>query len=222
MRSGGILSGAGWVVLCLAVGCGGQTNSSSNGGTGPLATCGDNCSPGQVSASCSTICDKIAQARCSSGNGDCMTGCMGTVSMTPECSSQALAFLRCIEAMEPTCSDSGLAQYFAGCDSPQQALETCYVARSNPAKGPSGGVPASVCPVIPRPSAGIGECSAGANASAGGSAPTTCSAACQDTTGNRWAADCSGSTCTCTYNGELACTCTMTGTGCSSCCPGTQ
>jgi hypothetical protein len=221
MWSGGIRLGAGWVVLCLAVGCGGQTNSGSNGSAGPLATCGDTCSPGQVSASCSTICNKVAQTRCSSRTGDCMTGCMNAVSMTPECSSQALAYLRCIEAMEPMCSDSGMLQYFAGCDSQQQALESCYAGSSNPARGPSGAVPSSVCPDIPRP-VGIGECSAGAAGSAGGSGPATCNAACQDNSGNRWAADCSGSTCTCTYNGMMPCTCTMTGPGCSSCCPGAQ
>jgi hypothetical protein len=52
--------------------------------------------------------------------------------------------------------------------------------------------------------------SAGGSAAAGGGGPQSCTASCQDSTGDRWAADCSGSTCTCTYNGKLPCTCTMT------------
>jgi hypothetical protein len=222
MRSRGILGGAWWVALCLAAGCGGRADSGSGSGTGPLASCGDSCSPAQVTASCSGTCDKIARAQCSSGSGDCVTGCADTVSMTPACSSLALAFLRCLETQEPTCSDSGTAQYFGGCDSQQQALETCFVGSSNPAKGPAGTVPASVCPDIPRPSAGESSCSAGASVMPGSNGPATCNVSCQDGKRNTWAADCSGSSCTCTYNGGLPCTCVMTGSGCSSCCPGTQ
>jgi hypothetical protein len=221
MKASGILCGACSVALCLALGCGGRADSRPNAGSGPLATCGDSCSPAQVSSSCSAICDKIAQAGCSAGSGDCVTGCATSVSMTPACSSQALAFLRCIETMEPTCSASGMAQSFVGCDSQQQALEGCYRGSSNPARGPGGAVPASVCPGIPRPVGG-GECSASVSVAPGSNGPTACGASCQDSTGNKWQADCSGSTCTCTYNGGQSCTCAMTGAGCSSCCPGAQ
>jgi hypothetical protein len=221
MKASGILCGAWSVALCLAVGCGGRADSGPNTGAPPLATCGDSCTPAQVSASCSATCDKIARAGCSAGSGDCVTGCSGSVSMTPACSSQALAFLRCIETKEPTCSGSGMVQGFVGCDSQQQAVEGCTRGSPNPATGPLGAVPASVCPGIPRP-VGAGECSSSASVAPGSNGPTACTTSCQDSTGNNWQADCSGSTCTCTYNGGQSCTCAMTGAGCTSCCPGAQ
>jgi hypothetical protein len=238
MRSGGIRCGAWWAVFCLAMGCGGRADSGSGAPAGPLAACGDSCSQSEVSASCSSICAKLAQAGCSAGSGDCATSCSSAVSMTPACSSLALAFLRCLETAQPTCPTSRQAQFVA-CDSAQQSLEDC-LNRAGPTvvtspSGPSAGgplgagspVPADVCPDIPRPVGG-GSCSGGGSASASGSssgsgATATCESSCQDSAGNTWQASCAGSTCTCTFNGGQACTCMMTGAPgtCSSCCPGT-
>jgi hypothetical protein len=45
MKTFGIFYGATLVALWSAVGCGGAALSSQDGDSGPLATCGDNCSP---------------------------------------------------------------------------------------------------------------------------------------------------------------------------------
>ena len=93
------------VAVASGIGCGGQTTSSQGNDTGPLATCGDSCTPTEVSSACTDICDKIAQAKCSSGGGiSCPTSCANITSMTPPCTSVAVAFLRCIENAQPTCS----------------------------------------------------------------------------------------------------------------------
>jgi hypothetical protein len=237
MRSGGIFCGTWWVVLCLAPGCGGRADSGAGAPAGPLATCGDNCSQTQVAASCSSTCGKIVQAGCSFGTGDCATSCSNVVSVMPSCSSLALAFLRCLETNEPTCSAGmGSMVDFVGCDSAEQGLQSCLdsnvrpvvvspVGSAGPAVGSAGPVPASVCPNIPRPVGGAGACAGGGggSGSSGANAPT-CDSTCQDSTGNTWQASCADSTCTCSYNGGSPCTCTQTGPPgtCSSCCPGAQ
>jgi hypothetical protein len=84
-------------------------------------------------------------------------------------------------------------------------------------------VPADVCPDIPRLSAaGPSACSGGGGGTPGG--PVTSMTSCQDGAGNTWSASCTGSTCTCTYNGGAPCTCTVTTAPgmCGSCCPGTD
>lgn len=85
-RTFGILYHATLITLLSAVGCGGAALSSPDADAGPLATCGDNCSAAQSSASCSATCDKIAQTSCSSGGGaDCPMSCEAVASMTPSC-----------------------------------------------------------------------------------------------------------------------------------------
>src|SRR5215831_20160386 len=123
MKTGGIRCGAWWALLCLAAGCGGRAGSNSGAPAGPLATCGDRCSQSEVSDSCSSTCAKIAQAGCSTGS-DCATGCSKSLSTEPSCSSFALAFLRCLETAQPTCSASGQPEFVA-CDSAQKDVEDC-------------------------------------------------------------------------------------------------
>jgi hypothetical protein len=229
MKTAGVVLGAATVAFWSAVGC----EAGSVGrlvDTGPLATCGDNCTATEIAASCQATCDKIARTPCSVGpSSDCTTGCSNLVPMAPTCAPLALAFLRCIEPLEPTCSDAGIAD-FTPCDSAQQALSGCVAdAGTSPTvpSGPAGGgVPADVCPNIPRPAAGgAGACSGGGGASSGEDAGApTCTTSCQDSKGNVWAANCTGTTCICTFNGGQACTCTMAGAGggCTSCCPGAQ
>ena len=212
-----------------ALGCG--STAPTGDGAGALATCGSSCTPTQVAASCAATCDKIARSACASGVGgggsDCAMSCEAA-SMSAPCASSAYDYLRCVESVQPTCSPSGSVQ-FVGCDSRQQALQAC-LARGSSTPPTSGGGPAgnscaaptAVCPAIPRPSlSGAMSCSGG-----GGGGPNgvvTSSTSCQDSAGNVWQADCTGSTCTCTFNGGQSCSCTMTappGT-CNSCCPGT-
>lgn len=232
MRKLGLLDGAALVALLSVFGCSGKAQSGakgaadSGGNAGPLATCGDTCTAAEITASCMMTCDKIARSACSSGNGnDCPMSCPALVSMSPSCMSVATDFLRCIEPVDPTCAEAGIAQY-SGCDAQQQALTDCLNGGLSPVPTPGSSsgstVPSSVCPSIPRPAAGgAGACSGGGGAGGSGG-PQTCTTSCQDMTGNTWQANCSGSTCTCTYNGGMACTCAMASSGgCSSCCPGT-
>ncbi len=220
-----IVLGAAAILFASTTGCGARTTDA--GDQGALASCGDNCSPAQVSASCADICQKIAQSGCSSGSNDCMTSCSQLPAMAPSCTSAAYAFLRCLEGMQPTCDSSGEAQFLGGCDSQEQALSNCVgtsttVTVTNPGGGTGPGtVPDTVCPGIPRPSGGERSCS-GFGSAAGSSGTTTCTSSCSDGAGNLWEADCAGSTCTCTFNGIDACTCPMTTSGCASCCPGTN
>jgi hypothetical protein len=236
-----ILHGGTLLALSSAIGCGGATSSPQSGDEGSLATCGDNCSIAQVSASCSDICGKIAQAGCSV-DAQCPMSCAAVISMSPSCAALVDGFLRCVESVQPICSDAGMVQ-FAGCDTQQQALGACFAQSGSsgptpspsavgaPPAGPSIGpsanpggcadVPASVCPAIPRPMvAGPSSCSGGGG---GGPNGTTISQmTCEDSAGNVWQSECAGSTCTCAYNGDQACTCTITGSPTCSCCPGTQ
>jgi hypothetical protein len=221
MTKFGVVQGAMGAVLWLAVGCGGETQLGEGGDAGPLAACGDNCSPAQIAASCTATCDKIARTNCSI-SADCPMSCAALPSMAPSCVALADAYLRCLESVQATCSDAGTVQ-FVGCDSQQKAVDDCVGPTSNPGAGTGSHVPASVCPDIPRPVAGVNGCSGGGGGVSGGGGTVECSASCQDNAGNVWQAECSGSTCSCTYNGGPACTCTTTAAAgtCASCCPGT-
>jgi len=217
-----------WVTFGFSAGCGGATLAGSDGGGGPLNRCGGDCSPAQVAASCSAICGKIAQTGCSAG-AECPMNCAAVATMTPSCATLADGFLRCLESASPAC-DSGTVE-FPDCDSEVQALGDCLIdsgsigATAAPGSGPTGGlcgdVPATVCPNIPRSGAGVTSCSGSGGGGPNGVVAFT--ASCQDGVGDVWAADCSGSTCTCTYNGAESCACAMTGpTGLCACCPGTN
>jgi hypothetical protein len=216
--------------LFLAAGCGGATAPGKNQDAGTLASCGSNCSPAQIAASCSATCDKIAQAGCSPPNGTrCPMNCESLPSITPGCASVVGAFYRCIESVQPSCSDSG-AVVFAGCEAESEAVVACLAdsgllaAPAASGTGPSGGVcmPANECPGIPRPPLlGFSSC-VGTGSQAGPDSPLVSTSTCKDSAGNVWRGVCSGSNCTCTYNGASSCVCTLSGAdaGCHSCCPG--
>jgi hypothetical protein len=119
-----ILYGGTLLALLSAIGCGGATSSGEPSDEGPLSTCGDNCSVAQIAASCSATCAKITQAGCSAG-ADCPMSCAAVTSMSPSCVALVDGFLRCVESVQPLCSDAGMVQ-FVGCDSQQQALGTCF------------------------------------------------------------------------------------------------
>jgi hypothetical protein len=124
------------ILLLSAIGCGGAVSSSQSSDPGPLATCGDNCSAAQVSASCTDICGKIAQTGCSVG-AQCPMNCATSTSMSPSCVALFDDFLRCAESVQPTCSDAGKVQ-FVGCDVQQEAVTACLA--------PSVGSPATPGP----------------------------------------------------------------------------
>jgi hypothetical protein len=234
-----ILEAGTLVALLSGIGCGGATSSTQSSHEGPLATCGDNCSAAQVSASCSEICGKIAQTGCSV-DAQCPMSCAAVTAMSPSCVALVDGFLRCVESVQPGCSDAGMVQ-FVGCDSQQQALAACLGQSSSsgptptpssvgappvgssispsPSAGGCADVPASVCPAIPRAVTGPISCSGGGGG--GPSATTTSQTTCEDSAGNVWQSECAGSTCICAYNGGQACSCTITGPATCSCCPGT-
>jgi hypothetical protein len=224
MRQRSIAVCAAMLALEAAVGCVDDAQSSQEGDAGPLATCGDNCSLAQVAAACSDTCGKAAEAGCSAGS-DCAKDCSDMASTGP-CAPLAYAFLRCLETTQLTCLDSGTAQT-GPCDSQREAFGACTsdsaaaAPTSNPFGGACGGVPSDVCPDIPRPGPAT-VCNAAGDPGPNG--PMTSTASCQDRAGNVWNADCTGSSCTCTYNGGNACTCTSpasVGPCSTSCCPGT-
>jgi hypothetical protein len=169
-----------WVGLFVGVGCGGTTNKDNDAGA--LATCGSNCSAGQVAAACSAVCDKIARAGCSqSDTADCPRSCASIPIMTPACASLADAYIRCLESAQPTCSDSGILDFFE-CDPAQQALLACRgdsgafgtpptAVGGGPASGLCDNPAADVCPSIPRPAVGLMACSG--SGGAGPNAPAT-------------------------------------------------
>jgi hypothetical protein len=244
-----ILHGGTLLALLSAIGCGGIASSSPSGDEGSLASCGDNCSAAQVSASCSDICARIAQTGCSV-DAQCPMNCAAVTSMAPSCVALVDGFLRCVESVQPICSAAGMVQ-FVGCDSQQQALDVCIADSGSSAAtttpttptptststsvgpptapsagaptsfpgGPCADVPANVCPAIPRAPVGVANPCSGG----GGGGPngtTTSQTTCEDGAGNVWQSECAGSTCTCAYNGGQACTCTITTPPNCSCCPG--
>jgi hypothetical protein len=232
-RSFGLDPGFIWVAaLSLAVGCGGNTNTS-NDDAGASTACNGNCSPAQIAAACSVACDKVAKAGCPrTSNADCPANCASLPSMAPPaCASAQEAILRCAESAQATCTATGEVQ-FPACEAADQALIGCladsgafgtpptaYAYDGGPSSGACASVPADVCPSIPRPT---GASSCGGFGGAGPNAPAMTTTQCQDRAGNTWQASCTGSTCTCTYNGGSSCMCTMTGpNNTCPCCPGT-
>src|SRR5579872_3158171 len=213
-------------------GSGGDAGSLANRGAaidsgddaGSLAPCGSGCSPSRVAASCSTFCAKFAAAACPSSTPDpsCNSRCAAIAAMTAPCASVVVAFLSCTESVQPLCTSMGTV--FPGCDAQEQAANACLndAGPSSPPL-PDPCVPDTVCPAIPRPTSGTMSCSASASVGPGDGSPTT--TMCQDARGNTWEADCTGSSCTCTYNGGLSCGCTARptpGGTCGTCCPGTS
>jgi hypothetical protein len=220
------------MVALSAAGCGGSVVLVDSGDGGALATCGDNCSQSEVAASCAATCNRVAQAGCTFGasGADCTTGCSNVTSLGAACASAAYAYLRCVEPVEPVCTDAGEVE-FPGCDGQQQALESCASTSPGTSSGPGVGTtpapPGSICPDIPRPAGGAGSCMGGGGSSTGGGppgSPATCSSSCDDGAGDVWESNCTGSTCVCAFNGVTSCTCSMdVGSGiCASCCPGTS
>jgi hypothetical protein len=132
------------IVLSSAIGCGGAASSSQSSDEGPLATCGDNCSAAQVSASCSDICGKIAQTGCSVAPEGPMN-CAAVTSMSPSCVAVVDGFLRCVESTEPICSDAGMLQ-FVGCDAQQRAVTACLDDSVSSSAGAVGPGPSATAP----------------------------------------------------------------------------
>jgi hypothetical protein len=221
-----VVAGAGLLVSLLVVACGGSViltdeNSAS------IATCGANCSPSAVATTCAATCAKLERLSCPNAvpATDCASSCMSVTTLSSTCASLAYAYLRCADAVDPTCDGSGNVT-FPGCDAAQKAVSDC-VSQSPVVVGttPGGTVPAmpgDVCPNIPRPAGGAGSCAGGGGGGPG--APATYETTCQDAQGDTWQASCTGSSCTCTFNSVTTCVCSMTvssGGAIASCCPGT-
>jgi len=213
----GSLQSAALLAISFLFGCAGKTGAPPTEGT--LSSCGSGCTGDQIAAACSSICMKAIQAGCPPDQdvSSCTQSCTKFAN-DPKCMSKNLDSLRCVEGLTPTCKGNE-ADYGAACLAVSQQAQMC--ARAG-LPGALNDDP-SVCPDIPRPTSGGGACVSGGTAPTADDAGLTCAASCQDdTTGALWEANCSGTTCTCTYNRAQTCTCTMKGGGaCSSCCPGT-
>jgi hypothetical protein len=215
-------------LVCSAA-CGGSVVTTGNGGNGgsggsgsgggPLAACGDQCSPDQVASACQDDCARIEEAGCSQVTpAECTMSCASSTTIAPTCAGLVNDYLRCAQGVTPTCTQAG-DPVFPGCEAQQKAVSDC-VNRNLPSVGGFGcSLTTNQCPSIPPP---VGTATCSGSGSGGGGLPTTDMYSCQDSRGNVWAATCSGGTCTCTYNGGSACTCTESTTmgTCGSCCPG--
>jgi|HubBroStandDraft_4_1064222.scaffolds.fasta_scaffold09020_1 hypothetical protein len=218
--------GAVFALLLSAVGCGGKVGTDAGDGEAANPDAASSvATPAEVAASCQATCTRMMQAGCAVSS-TCPMDCSTFATMAPACAPLADAFIQCTEAMEPDCTNGGNAA-FTSCDPEELAVENCFVeagvvGSSVTTSGGASPVPADVCPAIPRPPAqGLGSCSESSGGSGGaGAEPAICASYCTDSAGNVWGATCEGSTCTCTYNGGMACTCAMSDAGgCNSCCP---
>jgi hypothetical protein len=159
---------------------------------------------------CASICNR-ADAMCGPGlaGPSCTSDCVKMRVDGSPCNPLWDTFLACALDAPLDCTDG-----IKGCDDQERAYRQCP-GNADPGSPQPTPNPGGACSSIP-PMVGGGSC--GGSAGSGQS----CSASCEDRTGNVWEAVCSGSSCQCSYNHEFRCSCATSGTsGCSSCCPGT-
>ena len=112
----------------------------------------------------------------------------------------------------------------APCQAAYAATQTCVGgAPPSAASGapPSARPPPPGCEAIPPKPASL---LCGGGGSAGGvpeAGLPVCQEDCTDGQGHSWSAQCSGTICTCSYDGRQLCTCSLPPTGCTGvpCCP---
>jgi hypothetical protein len=196
-------------VAAFAGGCAGKASES-----GPLASCGSQCSASQLAQACSVVCSRVTSAECPAELNLCCTACPSIATTPSPCPAELAAYLDCAASAPVTCQDAGSAN-FPSCTAQGSALLACVLDSGTLAASVTGcTLPASECPGIPRP---LNAASCSATSSGTGANQEIC----QDDAGNVWSSICTGSGCTCTYNGGAQCTCDMLDGGfCSSCCPG--
>jgi hypothetical protein len=209
------------VLASIAIGCGGREVS---GTYGPSAEGGSRPSSQDL---CNSICASIAQPKCANGQDlpSCLSGCAGLYSHAPQCRETIDTYLSCLIGVPLDCTIISNAKGPpSACQASYAATQTCV--GSTPAPAGSGAPPSTRPPppgcetVPPKPASVSCGGSGTGSGSSGGSLPM-CQERCTDNQGNSWSADCSGTMCTCSYDGKQLCTCTLPATGCTGtpCCP---
>jgi hypothetical protein len=181
--------------------------------SGEIAGTPPGSSGGGSTGSCSGACQRIYQLPCanssSQSEAQCEQSCPAALAQAQKdgCAAQFNAVLACYQSASITCDSSGQPNTSA-CDTQTSALGRC----ANP--------PPPGCGAIPYPGSGVTECTGfgGGGGPDGGFGTNT--QTCSDGKGNRWVSTCSGSACSCAYNGTTYCSCTISGNK-TACCPGT-
>jgi hypothetical protein len=158
--------------------------------------------------SCAALCSRSLQAGChvfshQSGGDDCEKQCKGAevTAQMGSCGSAFDAMLSCLEMETIQCPSNGQIDP-STCATQIAALNQCQNPR------PAG------CEGIPYPPGGSTTCS-----SPGGPSGQPIAETCSDVAGHTWTATCTGSNCSCSYDGKAFCSCQ--GDGGRGCCPGT-
>jgi hypothetical protein len=217
-----------WIFV---VACGGKVPSGPSGtaGAGPGAggAMGSGGMGGGGTSNCDPACRHIIESGCTTQTLDkCVTSCETARTENPNCTAVFDAFLGCLGSAKITCDPSSDTVDLGACKALGDQAKACQ--NSNPPPPPppppiGDGGPSS-CDSFPRPPAGMicsGTAGGGSAVTSGGQAPT-CISQCYDSGNNEWASNCTGSTCSCTYNGREYCNCTLAGPSClgtSACCP---
>lgn len=168
------------------------------------------CSGSVSPATCKEACTHAAQAQahCSSTTSPdpkCEPDCNQQLALAQQqhCDSEANDFLTCIAQSTLSCDAHG-DLVISACDAAGTALDRCQ----HP--------PPAGCESIPYPGTGSIGCSSAGTASNMPGAPSTITC---NSGGHTWASTCIQSSCSCTYDGKMACTCAPSDAG-VSCCPG--
>jgi hypothetical protein len=178
------------VATCL-LGCSGKVTGDDAGANAPPPSCAATCAR-FVDAGCPA--SYMSQADCEAECGQALSK-----AEMQSCAQAFDAVLSCAETTTLRCLNGELDP--GTCGDASAALDRC----ENP--------PALGCEAIP-PSVGGSTCSSPTGAPGSPEQATTCT----DGAHNTYTATCSGSTCTCGYDGRIYCTCESDGGG--RCCPG--
>ncbi len=217
-------------ILMFVAACGGKVPSgpTGTGGAGGAGGMGSGGTVGTMSG-CDAFCRHFIEAGCPGPTLDkCVTSCEEARTENPKCTALLDQFLACATSAKIVCDPASATVDLAECKAIADQAKACQISNPPPPPPPppiGDGGPTS-CDGLPKPPGGMvcsGTAGGGSAVTSGGQDPT-CITQCYDTGNNEWASKCSGSSCSCTYNGREYCTCTVAGTSCFAsppCCPGT-
>jgi hypothetical protein len=232
---------------CFTTGCGGKEAAGTFPGGNPKDAA-DASAAGRPSEQdggrpssqelCDTLCASIARPTCSNGEDivTCRSGCARLYAQAPPCRETIDAFLTCLVGLRLDCmilTGNGNGPP-AACQATYAATQTC-VGGASPSAGSGGGAPPSAgsgappsarppppgCEAIPAKPASLSCGGGGSAGGAPGAGLPVCQEDCTDSQGHSWSAQCSGTICTCSYDGRQLCICSLPPTGCTGvpCCP---
>jgi hypothetical protein len=183
---------------------------------------------------CDTLCASIAQPMCSNGEDivTCRSGCSRLYSQGPQCRETIDAFLTCLVGLRLDCMILTGNGPPVACQAAYAATQSC-VGGAPPSAGsaappsagsgapPSARPPPPGCEAIPPKPASLSCGGSGSGGGSPGAGLPVCQEDCTDSQGHTWSAQCSGTTCTCSYDGRQLCTCSLSPAGCTGvpCCP---